>query len=396
MTHLLVTNDFPPKVGGIQSYLWELWRRLPPESFAVLTTGHPGAPAFDAAQPFRVERVAQRVLLPTAGLRRRIQTLAGEIGAGFVVLDPVLPLGALGPRLGLPFLVVGHGAEIAIPGRLAGARGPLTHVLRAASGAVAGGSYVADELRRAAGREINVCAVAPGVDPDRFVPLSPRARSDARRDFGLPEHGPLIVSVGRLVPRKGADVLIEAVARLVKEYPELTLAIAGTGRERDRLGHRALRRSAPVRFLDKVPFERLPALYACADIFAAPTRSRWAGLEQEGFGIVFMEAAACGVPQVGGRSGGVPEALANGETGLLVDDPGDAAAVARALATLLGDDALRQRLGERGRARAVAEFSYPVLAARLASYLASFGSQEAGGRPVVSPGIPQPSPGPEP
>lgn len=395
MTHLLVTNDFPPKVGGIQSYLWELWRRLPPESFAVLTTAHQAAAAFDAAQPFRVERMARQILLPTAGVRRRIQALAGEIGAAFVVLDPVLPLGAVGPRLGLPYLVVGHGAEIAIPGRLAGPRGPLAHVLRSASGAVSGGAYVAGELRRAAGRDIVMCDVPPGVDPDRFVPLAPEARLDARRSFGLPQRGPLVVSVGRLVPRKGADVLIDAVAQLVREHPGLTLAIAGTGRDRERLGHLAVRRSAPVRFLDKVPFERLPALYACADVFAAPTRSRWAGLEQEGFGIVFVEAAACGVPQVGGRSGGVPEAVAEGETGLLVDDPCDPAAVAQALRTLLGDARLRQRLGEQGRDRVVARFSYPVLAARLAGYLDGFGTGTAG-LPPVSPGIPRPSPDPEP
>ena len=125
MRHLLVTNDFPPKVGGIQTYLWELWRRLPPEDFAVLTTAHPDAGAFDAAQAFRVERIAGTIAWPTPSLRRRIDGLAAELDAGFVVLDPALPLGAVGAQLALPYLVLAHGAEITVPGRIPAA-GPFS------------------------------------------------------------------------------------------------------------------------------------------------------------------------------------------------------------------------------------------------------------------------------
>ena len=370
MTHLLITNDFPPKVGGIQTYLWELWRRLPPESFAVLTSAHPDAAAFDAAQPFRVERVPQRVLLPTGRLAATARRLAAEIHARFAVLDPALPLGAVGPRLGLPYLVVGHGAEIAIPGRVLAARGALARVLDASAGAVAGGEYVAAELRRAAGGTLDVCSVAPGVDTDRFVPVPPERKPAIRRGLGLPEHGPLVVSVGRLVPRKGADVLVDAAARIRRDHPELTVAIAGGGREREHLERQAVRRRAPIRFLGKVPDERLPDLYACADVFAAPNRTRWGGLEQEGFGIVYVEAAACAVPQVAGDNGGVAEAVVHGETGLLVEHPGDADSVAGAIGRLLDDPVLAGRLGRRGRERAVACFAYPVLAQRLAGYLA--------------------------
>ena len=143
MRHLLVTNDFPPKVGGIQTYLWELWRRLPPEAFAVLTTAHPEAPAFDAAQPFRVERVSGTVLWPTPDLRRRIDRLAAELDAGFVVLDPALPLGAVGPQLARPYLVVAHGAEIPVAGRIPVVGAILGRVLRGGAGHVAGGNYAA-------------------------------------------------------------------------------------------------------------------------------------------------------------------------------------------------------------------------------------------------------------
>src|SRR5437870_8863717 len=349
MRHLLVTNDFPPKVGGIQTYLWELWRRLPPEAFAVLTTAHPEAPAFDAAQPFRVERVSGTVLWPTPDLRRRIDRLAAELDAGFVVLDPALPLGAVGPQLARPYLVVAHGAEIPVAGRIPVVGAILGRVLRGGAGHVAGGNYAAADLARAAGRPLDVAAIPPGVDTQRFVPVPEQQRPAIRRSFGLPEDGPLVVNVGRLVPRKGADVLIEAVARLRSTHPDLTLAVAGTGRDRQRLERLATRRHAPVRFLGRVADDRLPALYGCADVFAAPNRARWGGLEQEGFGIVFVEAAACGVPQVGGDNGGVPEAVTDGETGILVADASDPTEVAAALARLLDDPDLRVRLGRQAR-----------------------------------------------
>ncbi|HEU5002206.1 MAG TPA: glycosyltransferase family 4 protein [Actinomycetota bacterium] len=380
MTHLLVTNDFPPKVGGIQNYLWELWRRLPPDSFSVLTTVHPGDAAFDASQPFRVERVPRTVLWPSGHLKRRIQRLAGETGSALVVLDPVLPLGALGPRLGRPYAVVAHGAEITVPGRLPVSRAPVGRVLRRAAGAVAAGSWVASEVQRAAGRDLDLAVVPPGVDTQRFRPLEEPARQAARRQFGLPD-GPLVVNVGRLVPRKGADVLIDAAARVSRDFSGLTVAVAGTGRDRERLEERARRQRAPVRFLGSVPDDLLADLYACADVFAAPNRTRWGGLEQEGFGIVFLEAAACAVPQVAGNSGGAPEAVADGETGLVVDHPEDPRGVAEALGRLLGDPHLRARMGAEARRRAVDRFSYDTLAAGLASYLARLEAAAAASRP---------------
>jgi phosphatidyl-myo-inositol dimannoside synthase len=391
MRHLLVTNDFPPKVGGIQTYLWELWRRLPPDEFAVLTTSHGQAAVFDAAQPFRVERVSGAVLWPTPHLRRRIDRLAADLDAGFVVLDPALPLGAVGPQLASPYLVVAHGAEIPVAGRIPVAGSVLARVLRGSAGTVAGGNYAAAEIARAAGHprrpsrrrmvpQLDVAVISPGVDTERFVPVPERERLDIRRSFGLPEDGPLVVNVGRLVPRKGADVLIEAVARLRSSHPDLTLAVAGAGRDRERLQLLASRRRAPVRFLGRVPDERLPALYTCADVFAAPNRTRWGGLEQEGFGIVFLEAAACGVPQVAGDSGGAPDAVVHGETGLLVDRPAIPSEVASALGRLLDDPVERRRLGEQSRKRAVELFAYDVLAAQLAAYLTAVGARLASGR----------------
>jgi phosphatidyl-myo-inositol dimannoside synthase len=368
--HLLVTNDFPPKIGGIQSYLWELWRRLPPDAFAVLTTPHADAADFDRAQDFRVERTAEPVLLPHPGLARRIRSLATEVGAGLVLLDPALPVGLLGPSLGMPYGLVLHGAEVTVPGRLPGASRLLRKVLRGATVVVAAGGYPLAEAERVAGRALPSILVPPGVDTDRFRPLDPEARAAARRHHGLDPAAPLVVSLSRLVPRKGMDVLVRASAQLRAGMPDLQVSIAGGGRDRPRLERLVEATGAPVRFLGRVPDADLPGLYGCADVFAMLCRNRWGGLEQEGFGIVFLEAAAAGVPQVAGRSGGAAEAVVHGSTGLVVRYPHTVEPVVAALQVLLRDPALRAAYGSTGRDRAVREFSYDVLARRLGDGLA--------------------------
>jgi phosphatidylinositol alpha-1,6-mannosyltransferase len=363
--HLLVTNDFPPKIGGIQSLLWEWWRRLPPDRFAVLTSPYDGTAEFDRAQPFRIERTREPVLLPHPMMVRRIDALAEEIGAELVVLDPAVPLGLVGPSLQRPYDVVLHGAEVTVPGRLPGSRQALGHVLRRARHIVSAGAYAAQEAEHAAGETLPVTVVPPGVDCERFRPLDADERAAARARFGLPGDASLVVGISRLVPRKGFDVAIRAAALLRAGRPDLLLAISGRGRDERRLRQLATELRAPVRFLGRVANEDLPALYGCADVFTMPCRTRWGGLEQEGFGIVFVEAAACGVPQVAGRSGGAAEAVEHGATGYVVEQPEDPRAVADAIAAILDDPSQRAAMGQASRARAVSEFSYDVLAERL-------------------------------
>ena len=365
MRHLLVTNDFPPKVGGIQSYLWELWRRLPPEDVTVLTTAQPGDLPFDRQQGFRVVRDRQRVLKPTPAFARRIDTLADEVGASVVVLDPVLPLGAIGPWLRRPYLVIVHGAELSVPGRLPGTRDLLKPVLRRAALVIAGGAYVRAEAEHVARRPLPVVLVPPGVDAGRFHPLGTAERAAVRSSLGVREGARVVLGVGRLVPRKGFDVLVEAAARLAPGRPDLVVVVAGVGRQGGSLARLAASTRAPVRFLGRVAHEALPSLYGAADVFASPCRTRWAGMEQEGFGIVYLEAAAAGVPAVAGASGGAGEAVLDGETGIVVERPGDAASVASALAELLDDPARRAGMGQAARRRVVAAFDYDVLADRL-------------------------------
>ncbi|MDP9006688.1 MAG: glycosyltransferase family 4 protein [Actinomycetota bacterium] len=373
MAHLLVTNDFPPKVGGIQSYLWELWRRLPPGEVTVLTTSHEGHASFDHSQAFRIERVPERVLLPTPALARRVDGLAEELDAAVIVLDPALPLGLLGRRLRRPYALAVHGAEVTVPARLPATRSLLRRVLTGAVHVIASGAYVAAEVGRLAGPTLPVTVVPPGVDTERFRPLDPGQRAAARAGFGLPIDARLVVGVSRLVPRKGFDVLVRASELLASSRSDLVVAIAGGGRQAAALARSVARTGAPVRLLGEVAHASLPLLVGASDVFAVPCRNRWAGLEQEGFGIVFLEGAAVGVPVVAGRSGGTPEAVSHAETGLVVDRPWDATAVAAAIGLLLDDPDLRRRMGHRGRSRVVDHFRYDVLAAQLQASLAAMG-----------------------
>jgi len=369
MKHLLVTNDYPPKIGGIQSLLWEWWRRLPAERFAVLTSPYAGSDEFDAGEMYRIERTREPVLLPHPLMVRQVNDLAKDFGADLVVLDPAVPLGLIGPSLNLPYDLVLHGAEVTVPGRLPGAKQALGYTLRRARHIVAAGSYSAAEAEHAAGRSLPITVIPCGVDPQRFRPLSTSKKMEARSHFGIPRDAEMILSVSRLVPRKGFDTAIRAVARLRRTRPDALLVISGGGRDDERLRRLAKELEAPVQFLGRVSNDDLPTLYGCSDVFTMLCRNRWGGLEQEGFGIVFVEAAACGVPQVAGDSGGAAEAVADGETGLVIRDPEDVQSVVKAFSRLLDDDELRAEMGRESRRRAIDDFAYDVLSTALGNTL---------------------------
>ncbi|HEY1830444.1 MAG TPA: glycosyltransferase family 4 protein [Acidimicrobiales bacterium] len=374
--HLLVTNDFPPKVGGIQNYLWELWRRLDPESFTVLTaSSDPAAPAFDAEQATRgvhIERVPGSILyFPTPAGLAAVRAAMARHQPDLVLLDPAVPLGLLGPRLGLPYGVILHGAEVTVPGRIPGARAALAHVLHGASLVISAGRYPAAEGRRAARTlAAPVLEIPPGVDASAITTLEAGERQAARIRLGLATDAPVVVCVSRLVPRKGMDVLIDAASRLAPSYPDLVVVIAGDGRILPQLQKQAEASPLDVRVLGRVSDEDRGALLGSADVFVMACRNRWLGLEQEGFGIVFLEAAAAGIPQIAGDSGGAAEAVEHGVTGLVVAEPEDPTALAEALRTLLADPARRTEMGRAARARALRSFDYDVLASRLAHTLA--------------------------
>jgi phosphatidylinositol alpha-1,6-mannosyltransferase len=266
-------------------------------------------------------------------------------------------------------MVVLHGAEVTVPGRLPVSRQVLGRVLRGADHIIAAGGYPAKEGDHAAGRALPSTIVPPGVDTKRFVPLNDADKKAARARFGFGADDEVVLGFSRLVPRKGFDTLIRAVAQLAPHRPHLRLAIASTGRDEDRLKKMADELRAPVTFLGRVEHDEVPALYGCADVFSMMCRNRWGGLEQEGFGIVFVEAAACGVPQVAGDSGGAAEAVLDGVTGYVMADPTDVSGLAARIATILDDDSLRASMALASRARAESEFEYSVLASRLGQVL---------------------------
>ena len=370
--HLLVTNDYPPKVGGIQTYLWELWRRLPQDSFEVFTSPHADAARFDQSQSHRVHRYDRFWLPPTPRVRTKVIEHADRIDASVVVMDPTVPLGAIGPKLGRPYSVVVHGAEISVPARIPGSAAVLRSAVANADLVISASRFAEAEAARVVDEFPPVVYVPPGVDTDRFVPLTVEQRQAARRRLGFDPEAPLIVGVSRLVPRKGFDTLIDAAASLRSRYPDLQVAIAGTGRDEARLRRRIGKSNSPARLIGFVDDADLPDLYGCADGFAMLCRKRWGGLEQEGFGIVFVEAAAAGCPQIAGLSGGSAEAVAHNETGFVVDEATDVGAVANAIDQLLSNPGQAEAMRTASRSHAVASFSYDLLADRLRQSLETF------------------------
>ncbi len=363
--HLLVTNDFPPKVGGIQQYLFELWSRLDPNSFEVHTTPYPNSESFDAANAFRTVRSTEPFLLPYPWLTKRLDTAAANFGAKLHVIDPAVPLGLIGPSLQRPYVVVLHGAEVTIPARLPGTSAAITRVLDGAAAVISAGEYALDEAQRCVGRPLNSVVIPPGVDTDKFAPAGAKADAKIRETYGIAADAPFIFSVSRLVPRKGMDTLVKVAARLQRTYPDLVVGIAGAGREESRLTRLIERTGAPVRMLGRISEDDKAALLSAADLFVMLCRNRWGGLEQEGFGIVFIEAAAAGTPQVAGSSGGADEAVVHGETGLVAAADSTIAEVAELVRSLLDDPVKREIMGKQSRVRAVKSFSYDVLAAGL-------------------------------
>jgi len=373
--HLLITNDYLPKTGGIQVYLHELWRRLPSGEAAILTANSdPGAKEFDAKSEVVIERIPEGTLfLPTRKIRKYIEEAIARHDPELVILDPAWPLGLLGPKLSRPYGVILHGAEVTIPGRLPFTGASLRYILRNAELAICAGTYPEAEARRNAAEFMPaVVQVPPGVDLERFVPLTKAQREKTRAELDIPEGALVVASYSRLVPRKGMDVLIEASVQLKNEFPNLLVMIGGKGRDAKRLNNLATKLNAPVRFLGRVSDDLLPAWLGASDIFVMACQSRWFGLEQEGFGMVFGEAAAAGIPQVAGRSGGSHEVVRHGQTGLIVERPKSVTQLADAMRQLLADSELRESMGAESRKLAEENYSWDALAAVLANGLAPY------------------------
>jgi phosphatidylinositol alpha-1,6-mannosyltransferase len=355
---LVVTNDFPPRVGGVQQYVWNLVRSLPAERVSVLAPNWPGWRDHDAAQRFPIHRWPARFLWPTAELGRRMRSLVREHQADVVLFGHGLPLPLLGEGLrerGVPYVALTHGAEVWLA-RPPGLAGLLSRALEGAREVTAVSDYTARTIRRVVPPAVPVTVLNPGVDAESFAPSVDGSWVRERHALG---DRPVVLCVSRLVPRKGQDVLIRSLPLLQTRAPGAALVLAGGGPYREALERAAATSpSNSVVFAGEVSDDQLPAYYAACDVFAMPCRSRWGGLEVEGFGIVFLEAAASRKAAVGGHSGGAGEAVVDEQTGLLVQGA-EPKAVALACAKLLRFPDLAASLGTAGRLRVENRFTWP-------------------------------------
>ncbi|MFG3108982.1 glycosyltransferase family 4 protein [Streptomyces tendae] len=376
---LIVTNDFPPRPGGIQAFLHNMALRLDPERLVVYAStwkrsreGIEATAAFDAEQPFTVVRDRTTMLLPTPGATRRAVGLLREHGCTSVWFGAAAPLGLMAPalrRAGAERLVAtthGHEAGWA---QLPAARQLLRRIGESTDTITYLGEYTRSRIAGALTPEAaaRMVQLPPGVDEKTFHPAS--GGDEVRARLGLTER-PVVVCVSRLVPRKGQDTLIRAMPRILAAEPDAVLLIVGGGPYEKDLRRLAEETgvAASVHFTGAVPWSELPAHYGAGDVFAMPCRTRRGGLDVEGLGIVYLEASATGLPVVAGDSGGAPDAVLDGETGWVVrgEDPNESA---DRITTFLADPELRRRMGERGRAWVEEKWRWDLLAEHLKALL---------------------------
>ena len=368
---LLVTNDFPPRPGGIQQFVHNLAVRRPPGSVVAYASTWKGSAAFDAEQPFEVVREDTGVLLPTPRVARRAAEIARAHDCDSVWFGAAAPLGLLADglrrRAGIERAVaLTHGHEIGWAA-LPGARQLLRRIARGNDVVTYLTEFQRVRLDRVLHGLTTLERLTPGVDVEAYHPGVDG--SGVRARYGLGDR-PVIVCVSRLVPRKGQDMLIRALPTIRRRVPGAALLIVSGGPYRDKL--QALARSEGVEsdvvFTGSVRWEELPEHYAAGDVFAMPCRTRGAGLDVEGLGIVYLEASATGLPVLAGDSGGAPDAVLEGETGFVVGGT-DVPAIAARLTDLLTDPARARAMGAAGRAWVEKEWRWESKADRLTELL---------------------------
>ena len=373
---LCITNDFGPRAGGIETFVIGLIERLPKNSVIVYTSSQEGSDTFDKAwrDNYGVEviRDKTKVLLPSLRVGRAVRKIARERSISTVFFGAAAPLALLSQglrRAGVARIVaLTHGHEVwwakvwpfswAIR-RIGAGVDHLTYL----------GSYTQSQISRSLSKRAQnaMVKIAPGIDTEHFAPQE--SASQLRAELGLTDKK-VIVSVGRLVHRKGQDTLVEALPAILSSVPDAHLIFVGEGPYKDYLVKRAseLKVTQAITFIGRIQYAQLPRYICVGDIFAMPSRSRLAGLEVEGLGIVYLEASACGLAVIGGKSGGAPDAVLEGETGFAVDGTSPQE-VANAAIKLLSDPALAQQMGARGRKWIIDEWRWEIWSQRFAALL---------------------------
>jgi phosphatidyl-myo-inositol dimannoside synthase len=363
----VVTNDFPPRVGGINYYVDQMMRWFPASAVTVFSSRSAGWEAFDAAYPHEVIRLDTEMMLPSPGVRRELHALLRSRRPDVVLFGATWPLGHMGPairrRLGIPYAGFTHGLEIT------GARVPglLARIGRHASLLTAVSAWARDRLEGAFGWRGRMQLLPSGIDPVRFHPGVSDAAVRARHSLG---GMPVVCCVSRLVPRKGQDLLIRALPAVAAACPAVRLLIVGSGPYDRALRALARRMGVADRviFTGAVPYQELPAHFRAGDVFAMPCRARWFNLDVEALGAVFLQGAAVSRPVIAGASAGAPEAVRDGETGYVVD-PTRPEPLAQAIVSLLQDPARAAAMGHAGAEWVHRDWTWEAMAGRLATQL---------------------------
>ena len=372
---LCITNDFGPRAGGIETFVIGLIERLPQSRVIVYTSAQDNSELYDRKwlEDYGVEvvRDKSKILLPTPGVAYCVKDLVREKNISTVFFGAAAPLGLLSRglrKVGVKHIVaLTHGHEV-----WWSKVWPFTIAMKFISRHVNHLTYLGEYTRSAITGSItdqaaaSMVKIAPGIDTDHF---SPQDASELRRELGLTDKK-VIVSVGRLVHRKGQDVLIEAMPTIIKEVPEAHILMIGEGPYRSYLETRVktLGLQERVTFIGRIQYADLPRYICVGEIFVMPSRSRLAGLEVEGLGIVYLEASACGLPVIAGNSGGAPDAVLAGKTGLVVEGT-SIKAVASAVVGLLLDPKRSQAMGLAGREWIVQEWRWDIWSSRFAKLL---------------------------
>ena len=368
---LCITNDFGPRAGGIETFVIGLIERMPKDSIIVFTSSQDGSAPFDAKwmSEYGVEviRDRTRILLPTFRIGSRVRALVREREIRTVFFGAAAPLALLSQGLrkaGVTRIVaLTHGHEV-----WWSKVWPFSWAMRRIGNGVDHLTYLGEFTRRNISQALTQRAsdamvkIAPGIDTEHFAPRSDAA--ELRRELRLADKK-VIVSVGRLVHRKGQDRLIESLPEILTQIPQAHILFIGDGPYKDHLVKRAeqLGVSPHITFIGRIQYAELPRYICVGDIFAMPSRSRLAGLEVEGLGIVYLEASACGLAVIGGKSGGAPDAVLEAETGFAVEGTSPAA-IAQAAIALLSQPELSARMGARGREWILSQWQWSAWSSR--------------------------------
>jgi len=373
---LCITNDFGPRAGGIETFIIGLIERLPKNSVVVYTSSQSGSAEFDTkwSENFGVEVIRDRskILLPTYRVSKNLRSLLQQREISTVFFGAAAPLGLLSQSLrkagAEKIVAITHGHEV-----WWAKLWPFSWAIKRIGNGVDVLTYLGDYTRRAisaalpASSQEKMVRLAPGIDIEHFSPAKKNPR--IRHELGLDDKK-VIVSVGRLVHRKGQDFLIDALPLISQKIPNVHLLLVGEGPYRAELEKRsvALGVRDRITFIGRVQHSELPEYICAGDIFAMPSRSRLAGLEVEGLGIVYLEASACGLPVIGGTSGGALDAVLEGETGFSVDGT-SAPAIAEAAIRLLSNVEYAEKLGAQGREWIVKEWRWEIWAEKFHTLL---------------------------